>query len=238
MEHYHPHFLWVYLADVDHAGHTGDWINYTSTLQNADRLVKELWDYLQADPFYQNATTMIVTNDHGRHDDQHGGFQNHGCGCEGCRHIQFLAVGPHIKKGFVSTTYRTTPDMAVTAAYLTGVNPAKATGHVINEIITFSGIDPVNPVQAGTLSVVPNPVGNLSEIRFHLLTPATVWFELSDATGKMPEISEPVTLPGGMQRLKWSDLGFNLSGRSDGIYFLTLKSRSGTETQKIVIGKQ
>jgi hypothetical protein len=141
MDTYHPHFLWVYLADVDHAGHSGNWNEYTSAILNADQVVGELWNKIQSDTFYANTTTMIVTNDHGRHDPEHGGFSGHGCGCEGCRHIQFLAVGPDIKTNYISYQYRTTPDMAVTASYLLGINPEQATGHVMYEIFNSSSIN-------------------------------------------------------------------------------------------------
>ena len=40
--------------------------------------------------FYKDKTTLIVSNDHGRHIDSKGGFQNHGDDCAGCRHIEFL----------------------------------------------------------------------------------------------------------------------------------------------------
>ncbi|MFU8844184.1 MAG: alkaline phosphatase family protein, partial [Bacteroidales bacterium] len=115
-----PDFIWVYLADVDHAGHSGDWNYYTSALRKADSIAGVLWYHAQSLPYYQHKLTMIVTNDHGRHDDQHGGFQNHGCGCEGCRRIQFQAVGPGIRKNFISIQPRVLPDMAVTAAHILG----------------------------------------------------------------------------------------------------------------------
>jgi len=44
---------------------------------------------------------MFVSSDHGRHDDAHGGFQHHGCSCEGCRHIIGLGIGPGFRKGAV-----------------------------------------------------------------------------------------------------------------------------------------
>ncbi|WP_238555152.1 hypothetical protein [Chryseobacterium sp. P1-3] len=47
---------------------------------------------------------MIVSNDHGRHLDAKGGFKSHGDGCEGCRHIEFFAIGPDFKKNTIITT--------------------------------------------------------------------------------------------------------------------------------------
>ncbi len=131
---YHPRFMWIYLADVDHAGHTGVWETYTGAIKTADSLVNVIWQTLQSDPFYAGNTYLFVTNDHGRHDDAHGGFQNHGCSCEGCRHIMFLALGPEIKNDYVSPAQYELQDFAVTLSYVLGVDPEYADGVVIEDI--------------------------------------------------------------------------------------------------------
>ena len=43
-----PGFLLMYLADVDHAGHSGDWDEYVAAITIADSIVGQLWDALQA----------------------------------------------------------------------------------------------------------------------------------------------------------------------------------------------
>ncbi len=140
LKHYHPQFAWIYLADVDHAGHTGIWQQYVSAIKTADSLVFVLWDFLQNDSIYKNTTYLFVTNDHGRHDDQHGGFQNHGCSCLGCRHIMFLALGPGIKQNYVSEKNYETQDFTPTLAYVLGVTPDKADGSVIGDVFTAYNI--------------------------------------------------------------------------------------------------
>ncbi len=236
IDNYHPHFLWVYLSDVDHGGHTGNWGSYIAALSNADQIVGELWDYLQADPFYQSSTTLIVTNDHGRHDDDHGGFQGHGCGCVGCRHIQFLAVGPDIKPGNISTTYRTIPDLAVTAAHILGVDSEKATGNVMQEIFEASTIKDLNQNQTLKLSVSPNPVSASSMVKFNLQNNSEIYFELSDIFGRTVGKSTLGIFGPGEHTVHWMELGFLESGAT-GIFFLTIKTKAGTSTQKIVFGE-
>jgi len=93
-----PRLSVLYLEDVDGGGHTGDWETYTDAIREADRLVGVLWQAIGADPAYAGKTTLIVTSDHGRHDDAHGGFQWHGDACNGCRRVTFLAVGPGVRR--------------------------------------------------------------------------------------------------------------------------------------------
>lgn len=135
IENHHPQLLWVYLADVDSEGHSGNWNSYISSIQTADVIVNTLWTTIQNDPLYKDSTTMFVTNDHGRHDDAHGGFQGHGCSCEGCQQIMFLALGPNIKENYISTTHHELADAAVTAAHILDIDPEYATGELITEIL-------------------------------------------------------------------------------------------------------
>lgn len=133
-----PDFLLLYLPDVDHAGHGGDFDAYLAAIAIADQIVGDLWDALQSSQHYAGHTTLLVTNDHGRHDDRaaepHGGFTGHGDGCSGCRTIQFLAVGPDIRADHVSTTARSIPDIVPTIGMLLGFPTARATGTAMLEL--------------------------------------------------------------------------------------------------------
>ncbi len=118
MDSYHPRLIVLNLGDVDRAGHSGVWGDYISAVQQADSLVYELWLKIQSDDFYRDDTTLFVTNDHGRHDDEHGGFQSHGDSCEGCQHMMLLAVGKSVTPGQVVTEVRDQRDIAPTVGDL------------------------------------------------------------------------------------------------------------------------
>ncbi len=126
-----PTLFVLYLAAVDHGGHSGDWNTYTRSIAMADSVVGMLWDYLQIDSDYAGKTTMFVTNDHGRHDSN---FKRHGDGCGGCRVIQLLAIGPDIKRGHVSPVLRAIPDIVPTIGKLLGFTAEQSTGKVMREI--------------------------------------------------------------------------------------------------------
>ena len=101
LETHHPRLVMSSFLDVDRKGDAGDWEGYLAQIKVADELVYSTWNYLQSDPFYAGKTFLFVTADHGRHDDAHGGFEGHGCGCDGCRRLMFLALGPGVREGHV-----------------------------------------------------------------------------------------------------------------------------------------
>ncbi len=233
MDNDHPHFMLVYLADVDHAGHSGNWVEYTTAIHTADSIVGVLWQKLQSDPFYKDSTTLIVTNDHGRHDDQHGGFQHHGCGCEGCRHIQFLAVGPPIKKNFVSSTDHSIPDMAVTASALLGINPEKATGNIMQEIFSYDAINEETN-QNISLKIHPNPFNISTRINYYLSEATEVHFRIFNATGK--EIATLVNQrqSPGEKSIKWDATNKRGQKVSPGVYYYVLQIGQQRKTGKLI----
>jgi len=229
----HPDFLLVYLADTDHEGHSGNWNNYTHAIHTADSIVGALWDKIQADPFYKDQTTLFVTNDHGRHDDAHGGFKGHGDGCEGCRHIQFLAAGPKIKKNFVSKQYRTISDMAVTAAHWLGVDPEKATGDVMYEIFEENAINEDVSPDRFALKAYPNPFTESITIQFKLDQTANVQLKIFDLYGRVVKSLVDSKLPIGLNSFSWN--GTNSSGVEvcSGVYFYSLLLNLGPKPQVI-----
>ena len=233
IDNHHPHFMLVYLADVDHAGHSGIWTEYTTAISTADSIVGVLWQKLQSDPFYKDSTTLIVTNDHGRHDDQHGGFQHHGCGCEGCRHIQFLAVGPSIKKDFISYTDRSIPDMAVTASFLLGINPEKATGNIMQEIFNYDAInEEVN--QSVSLKTYPNPFSRSTSISYHLCEASEVSLRIfnMNSEGITTLVSERQSR--GEKSIKWDATNYQGEKVSPGFYYFVLQIGQQSETGKLL----
>ena len=126
----HPKILVINFAQVDGAGHTGNWNDYIAAITNADNYIYQLWQHIQAGDYGytpQN-TTLFVTNDHGRHDDAHGGFTNHGDGCDGCTHIMLLALGRGVSQDqeLAFTTWQV--DIAPTVGHLLDFQTPYTTG--------------------------------------------------------------------------------------------------------------
>ena len=49
MQDFHPKILLINFAEVDVAGHSGNWSNYLAAITNADNLVYQLWQKIQSD---------------------------------------------------------------------------------------------------------------------------------------------------------------------------------------------
>lgn len=131
---FHPRLMITNLAATDRAGHDGPWSNYTEKLQRADSIVNELWNFIQADPTYSNKTTLIITNDHGRHTTD---FRSHGDGCDGCRHISLLMLGPDTPIDKIEATRYTQVDIAPTIGRLLNFNTYYSTGNIITPALTL-----------------------------------------------------------------------------------------------------
>ncbi len=144
----HPSLVYILFAQVDVEGHTADSSKYFSAIHRVDSLIALLWRFLREDSVYRDGTTLIVTSDHGRHDDVHGGWQGHGDYCHGCRHVTFLAVGPEITPGFSTNLARDQIDIAPTVAALLGFHAPLAQGEVLQEMFRVAPSSP--PVPAPT----------------------------------------------------------------------------------------
>ncbi|MBC3542392.1 sulfatase-like hydrolase/transferase [Rufibacter sediminis] len=134
-----PQLVLINLREPDSEAHEGNWDGYIKAIQQSDRLVADLWKWLQKQPGYKNTTTLLVTNDHGRHTGER--FEDHGDNCEGCRHISLLVMGPDVKAGTVASKPRSQVDVAATMADLLGVPLPKRDGEPMRELFKTT---PVN----------------------------------------------------------------------------------------------
>lgn len=130
-----PHLMLVNFLAVDSYGHSNEWAKYLWSLQTLDGYVDSIWKTIQSTPKLKDKTTLIITNDHGRHLDGHkDGFVNHGDNCEGCRHIAFLGLGPDFKKGVKIEKYGEQIDISATIAEMLHFCIPTTEGKVLTQI--------------------------------------------------------------------------------------------------------
>jgi hypothetical protein len=104
---------------------------YYESIMFIDAIVYDLWDRIQQVEVYKDKTVFLVLSDHGRHTNEFHGF---GDKCRGCRQLFMLAIGPGIKKGFVSDKKRTLIDVCRTAGALFDVPTPYAKGSIMKEL--------------------------------------------------------------------------------------------------------
>ncbi|HVF81495.1 MAG TPA: alkaline phosphatase family protein [Flavisolibacter sp.] len=61
-----PLVLFLGLGGTDEAAHQKSYDQYLQQASNADRMIGDLWQYLQTLPEYAAKTTFLITTDHGR----------------------------------------------------------------------------------------------------------------------------------------------------------------------------
>ncbi|MCU1283677.1 MAG: putative superfamily protein [Acidobacteriales bacterium] len=88
----HPRVLFVGYGETDEWAHK---VRYDQTLRsahNVDHFIAELWKTMQGMPEYRDATTFIITTDHGRGSGKD--WKYHGEGTDGAENIWIAVMGP------------------------------------------------------------------------------------------------------------------------------------------------
>lgn len=236
---YHPTFTLFHMGDTDVLGHFNDWPGYLNSIHLADSLIWQLWTDLQADPEFAGRTTMFVTNDHGRHDDAHGGFQNHGDTCPGCQRIMMIVAGPDTKTSYISGAHWDQRDLTATAAHLLGIALPYGQGEVMDDLL----LEPTRPLDvaggagadlAPALGVYPNPTRAGAVVRLSRGADPGARVEVVDAAGRIVARLVPQSSPDGTSVCAWSGQRVDGRGAAPGVYQVRVRTASGTRSARLV----
>ncbi|MFN5417114.1 MAG: sulfatase-like hydrolase/transferase [Flavobacteriia bacterium] len=130
-----PKLTLINLLAADVRGHENKWEEYKLAIKDCDEYVYQFWKMVQNNPKMKDKTSIFITNDHGRHLDGHKkGFVEHGDGCEGCRHISLLAIGPDFKKGVLIDRERELIDISKTISTMFHFEMPTTQGKFMNEL--------------------------------------------------------------------------------------------------------
>jgi hypothetical protein len=89
-----PRALWITFGETDTFAHEGQYDDYLNAVHRTDRMLSELWTYLQSTPGYKGKTTMIVSVDHGR-GTAPAGWKSHGTSIPGADQTWLAVIGPY-----------------------------------------------------------------------------------------------------------------------------------------------
>jgi len=118
----HPRVLYVALIETDAYAHRGMYDMYMDAANHADAIIADIWATIQSDPFYKDQTTLFITADHGR--GQNDDWTSHYKTIPHSNEIWLAAIGPDIKPlGEVKTDGQIyQKQFAQTISQLIGIN--------------------------------------------------------------------------------------------------------------------
>ncbi len=95
IEQQHPKVVFLGLGETDEYAHLGRYDQYLQKAHQVDRMLAELWYYVQTDPFYKDNTAFIITTDHGR-GSKRDKWSQHGFWVKGSGEVWTAMIGAGI----------------------------------------------------------------------------------------------------------------------------------------------
>ena len=89
-----PRVLYIAYGETDEWAHAGQYRSYLDAAHQVDQWIREIWEYVQSDPFYRNKTRILITTDHGRGDIVKKEWTSHNNKIRGASEIWLAAMGP------------------------------------------------------------------------------------------------------------------------------------------------
>jgi hypothetical protein len=127
----------INFSEPDVTAHQKDSLGYLNQIRIVDSLIHQIYLFTESHSAFKGKTTLFITNDHGRHDKNHGGLAHHGDNCLGCRQIMLFATGPDFKNNFETSVYRQQIDVAATVADLMYFPLPNKDGEIMTELYDF-----------------------------------------------------------------------------------------------------
>ncbi len=93
-----PRVVFLGFGETDEFAHVGKYDMYLTQAAKIDRMIAELWYYVQTDPYYKNTTTFIITTDHGR-GKKPSSWHTHGLFTKGSGDAWLALIGPDVTPG-------------------------------------------------------------------------------------------------------------------------------------------
>ncbi len=90
-----PKVVLIALGETDEWAHSSRYDNYLQHAAAADKMIADLWYYIQTNPVYKNKTALLITTDHGRGSKKNT-WNKHGFLTTGSAQTWLAAIGAGI----------------------------------------------------------------------------------------------------------------------------------------------
>jgi arylsulfatase A-like enzyme len=91
-----PPIVYLSLGETDEEAHHCRYDLYLEKASGIDKMLAELWHFVQTTPGYKDNTTFIITTDHGR-GEKNTDWNKHGFFVNGSSRTWLAMIGPNIK---------------------------------------------------------------------------------------------------------------------------------------------
>ena len=96
VEEHHPSVVFIGLGETDEFAHAHHYDLYLQQAAAVDKMICDLWYFVQTDPFYKDQTTFIITTDHGRGSSNFN-WSNHSLFTPGSAQTWLAVLGPDVE---------------------------------------------------------------------------------------------------------------------------------------------
>ena len=91
-----PTIFYIGLGDTDEYAHSENYDMYLQKANEADKMIADLWQWVQKTEGYKNNTTFIITTDHGRGNNT-SSWMNHGTLIKGSSQTWIAMLGKNVQ---------------------------------------------------------------------------------------------------------------------------------------------
>ena len=97
LQQHRPKVVFIGLGETDEHAHHERYDLYLQQVNKIDRMLAELWQWIQTTPGYKDNTTILITTDHGR-GNRKGTWASHGPFVRGSSETWLALMGPHLQQ--------------------------------------------------------------------------------------------------------------------------------------------
>ena len=97
LQQHRPKVVFIGLGETDEHAHHRRYDLYLQQVNKIDRMLAELWQWIQTTPGYRDNTTLLITTDHGR-GMKSNSWASHGPFIRGSSETWLALMGPHVQQ--------------------------------------------------------------------------------------------------------------------------------------------